>query len=120
MKEETKEWVDIAETDRVMADAAMRRKLYAQAIFHSQQNVEKLLKGILVERDIRFPKIHDLVELAALGSIRLTTARETTLTRLSDHASRSRYPGAHYTEEDTRKLIRESKALSKWLRKQLI
>jgi HEPN domain-containing protein len=119
VKGESKEWVEIADSDRQMADAGMRRKLFAQAVFHTQQSVEKILKGILTERAISFPKTHDLVELAELGEIQLNEGQRTTLTRLSDHASRSRYPGAHYTEPETRALLRESKELNKWLRKQL-
>lgn len=119
MKDETKEWVTIAESDRQMADGGMRRKLFAQAIYHSQQSVEKLLKGILTERAISFQKTHDLVELADLGQIQLAEVQRTTLTRLTDHASRSRYPGAHYTESEKRALVRESRRQDKWLRKQL-
>ena len=119
MKDETKEWLEIAESDRQMADAGMRRKLFAQAIYHSQQSVEKLLKGILTERGISFPKTHDLVELADLGDLPISERQRTTLTRLYDHSSRSRYPGAHYTEAETRALVRESKGLDKWFHKQL-
>jgi HEPN domain-containing protein len=119
VKDETKDWVEIAESDRKMADSGMRRKLYAQAIYHSQQSVEKLLKGILTERGIPFRKTHDLVELSDLGAIELGAVRRMTLTRLSDHASRSRYPGAHYTEGETRELVRESRKIEKWLRRQL-
>jgi len=65
------------------------------------------------------PKTHDLVELADLAGIELAEEQETFLTRLSDHAVRSRYPGAEYTEEEVRQLFEETKRFFEWLRAKL-
>jgi len=65
------------------------------------------------------PKTHDLVELADLAGIELTDEHRTFLTRLSDHAVRSRYPGAKYNEEEVRELFEETKRFFEWLRAKL-
>jgi len=48
MKEEAKRWIEFAGEDLKIAELALKEKLYNQACFHSQQCVEKILKGFII------------------------------------------------------------------------
>jgi HEPN domain-containing protein len=87
------------------ADMAAEPPLLEDVLFHSQQAAEKAMKGLLAWHDRPFAKTHDLRRLVdvclevepGLGSVLLQSAR------LSDYASRFRYPGEPYepTPEET-------------------
>jgi len=69
MKSITREWVQKAEGDFVTAErelSAATDPNYDAACFHSQQCVEKYLKGRLQEADLHFEKTHDLSSLLDL------------------------------------------------------
>lgn len=94
-------------------------RLWPGSAYFCQQAAEKLLKAVVTEQEMEPPKTHDLVELADLAGIELTNDQRTFLTRLSDHAVRSRYPGAEYNEEEVRELFEETKRFFEWLRAKL-
>ena len=66
--EEARRWLRFAEDDLASAQlhVATAKILPNQACYHAQQAAEKALKAVLILRDQRFPKSHDLVALAAL------------------------------------------------------
>ncbi len=119
MKEETSEWLRVAEHDMAAAAGLENLELWPGAAYFCQQAVEKLLRALLVEQDRDPPRIHDLVELADLARIALSHDQRLFLTRLSDHAVRSRYPGAEYGETHVRSLVRETQEFYIWLRNKL-
>jgi len=119
MKPETAEWLKIADHDIAGAASLVTDALWPGAAYFCQQAAEKLLKAAVTEREIEPPKTHDLVELADLAGVELTDEQRMFLTRLSDHAVRSRYPGAEYTEKEVRKLYEETKRFFEWLRAKL-
>ena len=119
MKPETEEWLKIADHDIRGAASLLEDRLWPGAAYFCQQAAEKLLKAVVTERELEPPKTHDLVELADLAGIELTEEQRTFLTRLSDHAVRSRYPGAEYNEEEVRELFDETKRFFGWLRAKL-
>ncbi len=98
MKKITEEWVAKAETDYDLADLALkgREKPIADGVcFHSQQCVEKYLKGYLQEKEIRFSFIHPLdplLQLCLTADAEFESIR-TDLERLDFYAVRIRYPG---------------------------
>ena len=57
------EWIAFAGEDLQAAAVLLREEIYNQSCFHSQQCVEKILKGYLISRGVHCPKIHDLNEL---------------------------------------------------------
>ncbi len=61
-------WFDFAREDLLMAEGALERRIYNQTCFHSQQGVEKTLKGFLRTKKQNIPKIHFLEELIELCS----------------------------------------------------
>jgi len=68
MKEEAKRWIKFAVEDLKIAELAMNEKIFNQVCFHSQQCVEKLLKGCLLAMGKMYPKTHKLADLMhALG-----------------------------------------------------
>ena len=64
MKLITEEWLDRAKEDLdVAAEIIAREHLTNMVAFHSQQAVEKTLKGVVEEFEIGFVKIHNLERL---------------------------------------------------------
>lgn len=63
------EWLKKAEEDLHVAQELMERDRisYNPVGFHSQQGVEKYLKGLLTRYQIPFPKTHDIEELLTLA-----------------------------------------------------
>ena len=70
MKKETENWLKIAKNDLKVAEALFKEGLYLGVIEHSHAVLEKVLKGIIVERSNKNPpKIHNLLELVSLALI---------------------------------------------------
>jgi HEPN domain-containing protein len=59
-------WFYFSKEDKKMAEAAFKEKIFNQTCFHSQQAVEKMLKGFLRARGINVPRTHFLVELVKI------------------------------------------------------
>ncbi len=68
MKKSTRQWLAKAEEDIKCAEILLshEERLGNSIGFHCQQVVEKSLKGFLEEKDIKFPRTHDLAELIDL------------------------------------------------------
>lgn len=117
-------WVDKAEEDYEMAISALRKKkpsVYS-ACFHAQQCAEKYMKGMLVARDIDFPKTHDLIALNNLcerAGIYLGIDYKL-LNDVSDHAVRARYPGSEPSIEEARDALATAKTVRKFARRFLL
>src|SRR3990170_864631 len=67
----------------------------ADAVFHAQQAVEKVLKGFLAWHDVPFGKTHDLAVLGRLCAQidQGLAAHGQRAARLTDYAWKYRYPG---------------------------
>lgn len=63
MTSESERWLELANEDLVMAEYALSRRIFRQTCFHSQQAVEKALKGLLDARLGTHPKSHSLEQL---------------------------------------------------------
>lgn len=121
MKPITKEWIEKAEGDYKAGTVQWDTKdpVYDDVCFHAQQCVEKYLKAWLGEKDVDFPKTHDLEMLAKLSmpSLPELTAFIDRLRFLNAFAVEIRYPGALARRQDaercwqaalqTRNFIRE-------------
>lgn len=60
---EAERWLELAGEDIEMAEYALSRGIFRQTCFHSQQAVEKALKGLLDARLGTHPKSHSLEQL---------------------------------------------------------
>lgn len=97
---------------------ALIRPNYDSSCFHAQQCVEKLLKGYLAEKEVPFPKTHDLQLL-----LKLTyafnpewKALEEDAAELAEEAVETRYPGEDRMKEDAQRAIYLCKKLRKPLK----
>ncbi len=66
MKEEAKRWIDFAYEDLRMAELALKEKIYNQVCYHSQQGVEKALKGFIEFKGGIHPQTHKLADILPL------------------------------------------------------
>ena len=82
--------MDLRNIEKIMDDAF----LTPVACFHSQQCVEKALKGVLENCGLDVPKTHDLVRLYALVSENVSISINTEMLQtVSDLYIETRYPG---------------------------
>ena len=90
-----KQWLAKADQDLGVARLLLSQGLYYGAVgYHCQQAVEKYLKAYLVERQIEFPKTHDLgllLDLVSSIESRLGDALNE-IVSLNDYAADVRYP----------------------------
>ncbi len=56
-------WFKFAQEDLIVAKSALDEEVYNQVCFHSQQGVEKTLKGFLKRKNKNIPRSHNLKEL---------------------------------------------------------
>ena len=105
MNETVREWIDKAEGDFVTAG----RELHAEespnfdaACFHSQQGVEKLMKGLLIHLGTVPSKTHDLVYLDGIlaAACRNWSWPVSELRFVSRAAVTFRYPGESSERQD--------------------
>jgi HEPN domain-containing protein len=82
------------------------------SVFHSQQAVEKALKGLLTARGVVFTKTHNIAELgvACIGVDASLEALLRRASRLTVYAWRYRYPGG--AEEPPESEAREAIAVA--------
>jgi HEPN domain-containing protein len=124
MKPLTREWAEKAEGDYASAQRELRARKnpnYDAACFHAPQCVEKYLKARLQERDLRFPRTHDLVVPA--GLLRevepLWQPLEPELRLLTVFAVETRYPGASADRETAREALSACRKLRTVIRDSL-
>jgi HEPN domain-containing protein len=124
MKRITNEWLRKAEKDfsTMIRESKVEIDPNADAItFHAQQCAEKYLKGYLQEKDIKFPKSHDLsllLELATTDRAEFKALGDE-CDFLTDFAIESRYPGEDPTKEDSEQAITSCKHIRKLIRELL-
>ncbi|MEW6505276.1 MAG: HEPN domain-containing protein [Chloroflexota bacterium] len=116
-------WAKLAEEDWHLAVTLLRRKrLPLQAIgFHAQQSAEKYLKGVLVSKQVIFPKTHDLVflnQLCEQAGI-LTGFGIEELALLTEFAVQVRYPGEEPTEAEARQAVEIARTVRAFARRWL-
>lgn len=67
MKDETKKWLEYA-NENLLSAQLLAGRLFNPCLQNVQQAVEKVLKALLVELDIKFLKTHSITELVSLLS----------------------------------------------------
>ncbi len=120
----TREWVEKAEGDFIIAGRELRARkapIYDAVCFHAQQCAEKYLKAILQEHGQRIPKTHHFAELLPLAlksdpSFELLRAD---LDMLEDYGVDFRYPGASAVKEDAKSAYRAAQAVRLFVRQRL-
>ncbi len=64
MKEEFKIWLEQAKDDLKAANDSLDKGNFSWASFQAQQAAEKALKAFLIKKEMKMPRVHDLVFLA--------------------------------------------------------
>ena len=109
MQPETAEWIEIAEGDFLTATREVAADVpnFNATCFHAQQCIEKYLKAVLVERNVAFPRTHQLGFLADLLpelSADLELIRNE-IARLSPYAIDVRYPRSGVDADEARQAM---------------
>lgn len=94
MKEFTKEWVEFAQMDLLMAKRNIDSMELARLVsFHLQQALEKILKAYIIEKvSEELPRIHNLAGLANIAKLKLESNENDLLDELNFIYIESRYP----------------------------
>ena len=105
MNETVREWIDKAEGDFVTAGRELHAEEFPNfdaACFHSQQCVEKLMKGLLIHLGTVPTKTHDLVYLDSIlaGACPNWSWPVNELRLVSRAAVAFRYPGESSERQD--------------------
>lgn len=116
-----KEWMDFAEMDFLTAKH-LYEHMYPKPLeiicYHCQQCIEKLLKGVLISKDVTLRKTHDLGLLAEMLQD-YTDVDEKYLEMCDDltpYGVKIRYPQELFIEEyNVEKALEETQELHDWL-----
>ena len=121
--EDPREWMNRARSNLLLAKNRIEGVHLADLCFQAQQAAEKAIKALLIQRDIEFPYVHDLIRLLALldeaGCAvpeRVLAARE-----LTRYATASRYPSLHdrVSKPQYAAAIRIAEAVVRWAEEKL-
>jgi len=94
MDEDVDYWFQLAYLDLESARRSLQGESYLHCLFGCQQSLEKLLKGMIVEKINQTPpRMHNLIRLAALAGLTLQPEHESLLSKLSLEYNEMRYPG---------------------------
>ena len=94
MNEAVEHWLIFARQDLRMAELALEEGIYNQVCFHSQQCVEKAVKGWLEQQGQVPPRTHRMADLLALLPPELLNDLSGTLGLLDRFYIPTRYPDA--------------------------
>lgn len=96
--DDPREWLNRARSNLAQAEQGIKiPDVYLEDLcFNAQQAAEKALKDVLIEHELEFPYVHDLVKL--MGTL-LQGGREVPdnvreAARISQYAVAARYPGS--------------------------
>jgi len=114
------DWLRHAASDLHLAHIALPDPdvLRNQIAFHAQQTAEKALKAVLVARDIRFPRTHDLevlIEIVQLAGVSWPFESDE-IGALSPFAVETRYPSglAQITDAEARRAVETAEKVLAW------
>lgn len=125
MRKEAEAWLSISAEDLQSAEVLFDRKLYRMACYHAQQSVEKVFKALLADREIDFPRTHNILDLhnaaRKLGYSAIITDEDASFL---NGIYRARYPseagllpsGAPI-EKDAVQALKTAREVASWVRK---
>lgn len=114
MTSKTAEWIDRAKADLLGAQILSESEGLENLVsYHCHQSAEKAFKAVLVEREVSFPKTHDLPDLADLveGSGVAVDSVRNVLAVLNAYSMAPRYPGFETSVGDLPKLLEIAKTI---------
>ncbi|MBI4182357.1 MAG: HEPN domain-containing protein [Candidatus Aenigmarchaeota archaeon] len=119
MQEDSEKWLEKGVHDLSSAEINLRERVYDVAAFLSHQAAEKALKAILIARDGRLWKIHDLMKLCE--SVKAPKGIASLCEKLNPHYLASRYVlDVAYAEDDASEALQEPKEVVRWAKEELL
>ena len=108
MSARAEDWIEKAEGDFSLAKLALRPDLspnHDGVCFHAQQCIKKLMKGFLIQNQIKPPLTHNLFQLGGLikGMGKQVSWSDTDVRYLTRVGAGFRYPGESADLEDATK-----------------
>ncbi len=118
-RDEAREWLRYARENLAHAEAGRAASVLNEYLcFDAQQAAEKAIKSVLIVSGVRFPRVHDLVELLRLvrDSGIATPSPLDDVADLNPFAVQARYPGwgEPATEDDLEHALRVAGAVINW------
>ena len=99
-------WIESSDDDYLVMQNLFDNGHYIWALFLSDRVIEKLLKACHVKNvDAHYPRIHNLIEIAAKATLKLSTEQKVFLAELSMVNHRARYP--NYKNRSQKKATRQ-------------
>lgn len=123
MRKEAEAWLRISAEDLQSAEVLFERKLFRMACYHAQQSVEKILKALLADREVDFPRTHNLLDLnnaiKKLGYPALITDEDAVFL---NSIYRARYPSeagllpfGEPLEKDAEQALKTAREVADWM-----
>lgn len=124
MKEEARNWLELADSDYDASLYLFEGARYPQALYLLCQAVEKILKAAQIELANQPPKkTHQLKSLASITGLLFNQEQTQVLRALDRDYQRVRYRDiaqtSFNTKDKTAPILEEGKALYLWIREQL-
>ncbi len=126
MKDSTQNWIKIAKVELRAADSLYKDANYIKSIEHCHAALEKMLKGLISEKNEIPAKIHDLLKLASvaiLENIKIET--KDLFDELNEIYMSTRYPDEfvevekEISEPKTKDILEKTKKTFKWIEKKI-
>ncbi len=118
-----REWLNRARSDLLMAGIRKEGIYLEDVCFHAQQAAEKAIKALLIKHSIKFPYVHDIVELLTVlekagHKVPKAVKKAGGLTRF---AVFTRYPGIAQaiSTEEYEEALTNAKQVIRWVQTQL-
>ena len=116
-------WQESAKEDCEVALELVGNNRSRHGLYFVHLALEKILKAhVCKETSDLAPKIHNLIDLAQLADLTLTSYQSDILTEINSFNIRGRYPDSlstKPTKEETRYYIKRAEEIFKWLMSQL-
>ena len=116
--DDPREWLNRARSNLLHAKSRSAGVYFEDLCFDAQQAAEKALKAVLLQREIRFPYVHDLATLITLidQSGEETPPQIREAGRLTRFAVMARYPGVAepVTEQEYQHSVAIAEAVVAW------
>lgn len=124
MRKEAEAWLTISVEDLQAAEILVERKLFRMACYHAQQCIEKIMKAVLADHEIDFPRTHNLLDLnntiKTLGYPSLLTNEDAVFL---GSIYRARYPSeagllplGEPQEQDAARALKTAREAAAWLK----
>lgn len=123
--EEYRKWIEQAKHDLKIAEYNLNGNFFDSCIFYCQQTVEKSLKSLIIKKQGKLLKIHDLVILGR--KVNLPNSFFEKISKLNSAYLSSRYeisldkiPAELFSKQEALEFLKLSKEVIKWVETQVL